>query len=49
MLNRIWQLLPVFLYKRLARWHCEAVVIGGVRYVTAAPDVLIRIGRYPPP
>jgi hypothetical protein len=43
MLRRFWQILPVYLYKRLARHHCEVVIVQGVRFVQAAPDVLIRL------
>jgi len=45
MLRGFWQILPVFLYKRLARHTCERVVIGGNTYVTAARDVLIGVGQ----
>jgi hypothetical protein len=47
MLRRILQILPVLLYKRLALRSCEIVNLGGVLYVTAAQDVLVRLS--PPP
>lgn len=43
MLAKWLQILPVFVYKRIAKKYCEKVSVGGVTVVTASKDVLIKL------
>lgn len=45
MLAKWLQILPVFIYKRIAVKYCEQFDLAGVKVVTASKDVLIQIPK----
>lgn len=42
MLAKWTELLPVFVFKWLARKHCQTVAVSGTDYHTARPDILVK-------
>jgi hypothetical protein len=41
------QILPVFLFKRLARWKCGRIQVNGDRlWAWALPDVLVKTDEW---